>query len=100
MQTFTGEHDHSQLSTSEYADSISALDMWVRTGKKPTPKSIAASCATFDSVYGTGCFYDPGFRPSPYASRVAARPGGLDWPAMTTAQERAWSRIDGVGIAP
>jgi hypothetical protein len=100
VQTFTGEHDHSQLSTSEYADSISTLDMWVRTGKKPTPKSIAASCATFDSVYGTGCFHDPGFRPSPYASRVAARPGGLDWPAMTWAQQRAWSRIEGVDIAP
>ncbi|WP_369250384.1 hypothetical protein [Streptomyces sp. R41] len=100
VQTFTGEHDHSQLSDSEYADSISALDTWGRTGKKPTPKSIAASCATFDSVYGTGCFYDPDFHPSPYASRVAARPGGLDWPAMTSAQERAWSRIEGVGIAP
>ncbi|MEU8363187.1 hypothetical protein AB0C27_44950 [Nonomuraea sp. NPDC048882] len=25
---------------------------------------------------------------------------GRSWPAMTAAQERAWSRIDGVGIAP
>lgn len=100
VQTFTEEHDHSQLSDSEYANSLSALDTWVRSGKKPNPRSIAASCATFDRAYGTGCFYDPGFHPSPYASRVAARPGGLDWPALTTAQEKAWSRIEGVGIAP
>nr|WP_230887155.1 hypothetical protein [Streptomyces spinoverrucosus] len=100
VQTFTEEHDHSELSASEYANSVSALDTWVRTGRKPTPRSIAASCATFDRTYGTGCFYDPDFRPSPYAARVTPRPGGLNWPAMTARQEKAWSRIEGVGIAP
>ncbi|MGI5414070.1 hypothetical protein ACQEV9_45710 [Streptomyces chartreusis] len=100
VQTFTEENEHSELSNSEYANSIAALASWVRTGKKPTPKSIAASCPTYDHVHGTGCFYDPGFRPSPYASRVLPRPGGASWPAMTTSQDKAWSRIDGVGIAP
>ncbi|MGD1223054.1 hypothetical protein AB9Q10_32025 [Streptomyces krungchingensis] len=100
VQTFTEESEHSELSDSEYANSIAALDAWVRTGKKPTPRSVASSCARFDRVYGTGCFYDPDFRPAPYASRVRPRPGGLSWPAMTAAQERSWSRIDGVGIAP
>lgn len=100
VQTFTKETEHSSLSDSEYANSISALDTWVRSGRKPTPQSIAASCGTFDETYGSGCFYDPAFRPSPYASRVLPRPGGLNWPAMTADQERAWSRIDGVGIAP
>lgn len=100
VQTFTGESEHSGLSNSEYANSISALNTWVRTGKKPTPRSIAASCAAFDDTYGTGCFYDPGFHPGSYASRVNARPGGLVWPTMTAAQEKNWSRIDGVGIAP
>ena len=100
VQTFTKEREHSELSNAEYADSIAALDSWVRTGSKPTPRSIASSCATFDRVYGTGCFYDSGFHPKPYASHVRPRPGGLTWPAMTSAQERAWSRIDGVGIAP
>ncbi|WP_181009210.1 hypothetical protein [Streptomyces sp. SM11] len=33
-------------------------------------------------------------------SRVLPRPGGRAWPAMTAVQERAWGRIDGVGIAP
>ncbi|WP_373413169.1 hypothetical protein [Streptomyces sp. NRRL B-24085] len=100
VQTFTTEHEHSELSNAEYANSIAALATWVRTGKKPTPRSVAASCALYDRAYGTGCLYDPDFRPLPYASRVAPRPGGLTWPAMTTQQERAWSRIDGVGIAP
>ncbi|MGC9541241.1 hypothetical protein [Streptomyces sp. UG1] len=100
VQTFTREHEHSELSDAEYATSIAALDAWVRTGRKPTPGSVAASCGAFDATYGTGCFYDPGFRPGPYASRVEPRPGGLRWPAMTAGQEREWSRIEGVGIAP
>jgi hypothetical protein len=100
VQTFTREHEHSELSDAEYAASIAALDAWVRKGRKPTPRSVADSCAGFDATYGTGCFYDPSFRPGPYASRVEPRPGGLRWPAMTAGQERVWSRIEGVGIAP
>ncbi|EGX57563.1 hypothetical protein SZN_22091 [Streptomyces zinciresistens K42] len=100
VQTFTRESEHSGLSDAEYANSIAALDKWVRTGDRPTPRSVAASCPSFDRAYGTGCFYDPSFSPGPYASRVEPRPGGLRWPAMTAAQERVWSRIDGVGIAP
>ncbi|WNO69336.1 hypothetical protein OG830_39220 [Streptomyces sp. NBC_00121] len=100
VQTFTRESEHSELSDSEYANSVAALAAWVRTGKKPTPHSVASSCATFDRAYGTGCFYDSDFRPLPYASRVRPRPGGLSWPAMTASQEMSWSRIDGVGITP
>ncbi|WP_254389419.1 hypothetical protein [Streptomyces sp. AC550_RSS872] len=100
VQTFTREREHSELSDAEYAASLAALDTWVRKGSKPTAGSVAASCEAFDRTYGTGCFHDPEFRPAPYASRVEPRPGGLRWPAMTAAQERAWSRIDGVGIAP
>ncbi|PAK27152.1 hypothetical protein CJD44_06000 [Streptomyces sp. alain-838] len=100
MQTFTDEHEHSSLSDSVYANSIAALDDWVRSGRKPTPRSVAASCAAFDAKYGSGCHYEPGYQPASYASRVLPRPGGLHWPAMTATQERAWSRIDGVGIAP
>ncbi|MFD7712162.1 DUF6351 family protein [Streptomyces sp. NPDC059785] len=98
VQTFTRESEHSALSDAEYANSMAALDNWARTGHKPTPRSVAASCATYDRVYATGCLYDTGYKPAPYASRVRPRPGGLSWPAMTAAQERSWSRIDGVGI--
>ncbi|MGW6907238.1 hypothetical protein [Streptomyces sp. NPDC054940] len=99
VQTFTREREHSELSDAEYAASIAALDRWVRAGERPTTRSVAASCAVFDRTYGTGCFYDPEFRPAPYATRVEPRPGGLRWPAMTAGQERAWGRIEGVGIA-
>ncbi|MFF8846376.1 hypothetical protein ACF08N_27280 [Streptomyces sp. NPDC015127] len=100
VQTFTRESEHSGLSPSEYANSLAALDIWVRHGTRPTPSSLAASCPSFDAVYGTGCFYEAGFRPAAYASRVNPRPGGLSWPAMTADQERQWSRVPGVGIAP
>lgn len=100
VQTFTRESEHSSLSDSEYANAISALSAWVRTGDKPTPGSVAASCPAFDAEYGTGCFHDPDYVPADYASRVYARPGARHWPAITAAQERAWSRRGDVGIAP
>lgn len=100
VQTFTRESEHSGLSAAEYANSMAALDSWVRTGHKPTPRSIAATCPDFDEKYGTGCFYDPRYSPAPYDSRVNARPGGHRWPALTSAQERRWAKIEGIGIAP
>ncbi|WP_371554559.1 hypothetical protein OG416_03420 [Streptomyces longwoodensis] len=50
--------------------------------------------------YGTGCLYRPSYVPPSYATRVNARPGGLDWPALTARQEKEWSRLPMVGIAP
>ncbi|MGW0846888.1 DUF6351 family protein [Streptomyces sp. NPDC002787] len=100
VQTFTRESEHSALSTAEYANSLAALDTWSRTGRKPSPTSIARACGAFDTAYGGGCFYDPAYRPAPFASQVRPRPGGFHWPAMSAAREQAWSRIDGVGIAP
>ena len=100
VQTFTTEAEHSQLSNAEYANSIAALDTWVRTGRKPTPGSVARTCGRFDDTYHSGCFHDPEFRPAPYGTTIRLRPGAHRWPAMSAAQERAWSRIDGVGIAP
>jgi hypothetical protein len=100
VQTFTTESEHGELSNAEYANSLAALHAWVSSGRKPTPHSIARSCAAFDRTYASGCFYDPGFAPPPYASKVRPRPGEVRWPAMTAAQERRWSRIADVGIAP
>ncbi|MFI5960393.1 alpha/beta hydrolase family protein [Cryptosporangium sp. NPDC051539] len=91
VQTFTTETEHGGLSGAEYVTALAALDAWVRTGRKPSPRSIAESCPS-------GCFFDPGFRPAAYGTRVRPRPGGTSWPAMTDAQERTWSRIVGVGI--
>ncbi len=100
VQTFTREAEHDELSVAEYATSLAALDAWVRTGRKPAPQSIAQSCAAFDRTYGGGCFYDPGYQPAPFSTRIRPRPGGVAWPAMTAAQEWSWSRVEGVGIAP
>ncbi|MFG2074118.1 hypothetical protein [Nonomuraea maritima] len=99
VQTFTRENEHSTLSTAEYATAMSALSSWVRTGVRPTPASIAASCPSFDVTYGTGCLSDAAFQPGDYASRVLPRPGGRHWPALTPAQERRLARLGGVGIA-
>ena len=100
VQTFTAESEHSSLSTSEYAAVMAALDAWVRTGARPTPEQVAASCPAHDAMYGTGCFFEPGFTPASYASRVYPRPGGLRWPAMTAAEEAQWAREGDVGIDP
>lgn len=75
-QTFARETEHSELSAAEYADAVKALAGWVRTGRKPTPAPVAASCPAFDAVYGTGCFFAPDYSPRPYATRVYPRPGG------------------------
>ncbi|MBK1783422.1 hypothetical protein [Prauserella cavernicola] len=100
VQTFTTEAEHSSLSDAEYATVMSALATWTRTGEKPDPAGVAGSCAAFDERYGTGCFFDPGFQPGDYASKVYPRPGGRHWPAISAGRERALSRMPGVGIAP
>lgn len=100
VQTFTRETEHSSLSDAEYAAALRSLAAWTQTGRKPTAVSVAAACPAADATYGTGCFFAPRYRPASYATRVHPRPGGRTWPAMTAAQERRWSRVAGVGIAP
>ncbi|MEU6345177.1 hypothetical protein ABZ883_29990 [Streptomyces sp. NPDC046977] len=100
VQTFTRESEHSELSSAEYAAALDALAGWVRTGRTPTPASVAASCPAYDAGYGTGCFFAPDWFPRPYATRVYPRPGGTHWPALSAARERVLSRLPGVGIAP
>lgn len=100
VQTFTTEEEHNGLSDAEYAASLAALAAWAETGDRPTPRSVAESCEEFDDRYGGGCFYDPDFVPDPLHTRIAPRPGAVDWPAMSAEQEREWSMVDGVGIAP
>jgi hypothetical protein len=67
---------------------LHALGTWSRAGQVPSPSSIARSCSDFGNTYGSGCFYDADFRPTPFAAQVYPRPGGLRWPAMSAAQER------------
>ncbi|WP_053735553.1 alpha/beta hydrolase [Nocardia sp. NRRL S-836] len=73
VQTFTTESEHSALSDSGYASAIQSLERWEKTGLRPSPSSVAARCPRNDATYGTGCFFDPSYRPKPYESRVAPR---------------------------
>ncbi|PRY31668.1 alpha/beta hydrolase family protein [Umezawaea tangerina] len=100
VQTFTTEAEHSALSDSEYASALQALAGWERTGRKPTPASVAAACPANDGRYGTGCYFDPRYTPAPYASRVNPRPGGTHWPALTPLQSKIWEWQGVKGIAP
>jgi hypothetical protein len=100
VQAFTTESEHSALSDSEHASALRALATWERTGRKPTPASIAQTCPAADAEYAKGCFFAPDHRPAPYAARVYPRPGGTRWPALTARQEWLWERLGGVGIAP
>jgi hypothetical protein len=99
VQTFTTEAEHNELSNAGYAAALAALDRWARTGHRPTVHAIARSCGSFSRGPDEGCFFDPAFRPAALSTRIRPRPGGESWPAMTAAQEHAWSRIPGVGIA-
>ena len=79
VQIFSRESEHSALSNSGYAAVLDALDTWVDTGVEPTPAGVAASCAGFDSTYGSGCFLDPTFdrrRTTAASRRARAATGG------------------------
>ncbi|GAA4011197.1 DUF6351 family protein [Allokutzneria multivorans] len=100
VQTFTRESEHSGLSNSEYATAISELAKWAGTGRAPAPTAISNACKGFDATYGTGCFFDPAYKPGDYASKVYARPGGKHWPAMSATRERVLRLVPGIGIKP
>lgn len=98
VQSFTRESEHSALSDSGYATAIDALQAWVSEGRRPSPRSLAAACPSYDETYRQGCFFDAAYRPTSYFSRVAPRPGHLRWPAITQRQFERWRKLGGVGI--
>ncbi len=73
VQTFTTEATHSAFSDSEYATAVQSLSVWEKWGLRANPYLIAADCPRHDQGYGTGCFFDPRYRPMPYESRVIPR---------------------------
>ncbi|GAA3679816.1 DUF6351 family protein [Lentzea roselyniae] len=73
VQTFTNEATHSTLSDSEYATAMQALQAWEKRGLRANPYLIAAACPRHDGKYGTGCYFNPGYKPAPYESRVLPR---------------------------
>lgn len=75
VQTFTEEHEHSYLSSPEYAAAMRALLDWIDHDRKPTPQSIAADCAKNAARYEAGCAFDTAFQPQQYDARVPPRNG-------------------------
>ncbi|MFS8103897.1 hypothetical protein LFM09_42930 [Lentzea alba] len=73
VQTFTNEATHSAFSDSEYAAAMQSLEAWEKWGLRSNPYLIAYSCPGHDTKYGTGCFFNPGYKPNSYESRVAPR---------------------------
>lgn len=98
VQAFTREREHSTLSASGYATAVNALQGWITAGERPSPRTLADACPSYDETYGQGCFFDPSFRPDSYFSRVSPRPGHTRWPAITQRQFEAWQAVGGIGI--
>jgi hypothetical protein len=73
VQTFTTEATHSAFSDSEYAAAMQSLEAWEKWGIRSNAFLIAAACSSHDRKYGTGCFYNPWYKPKSYESRVAPR---------------------------
>lgn len=73
VQAFTTEATHSALSDSEYAAAMQSLETWEKWGIRSNAFLIAASCPGHDRKYGTGCYFNPWYKPAPYESRVAPR---------------------------
>jgi hypothetical protein len=73
VQSFTDEHEHSKLSTSEYAALFRAMMKWIVDGQKTSPAALAGECANTQKIYGEPCHFDPDFHPPPLATRVYPR---------------------------
>ncbi|UGX88312.1 alpha/beta hydrolase [Phyllobacterium meliloti] len=68
VQTFTDEHEHSKLSTPQYAAIFQSMVDWIDKRAKPTPVSIDAICQQKAPAYGEPCRFDTAFYPEPLKS--------------------------------
>ncbi|MEK8032666.1 hypothetical protein AACH06_17745 [Ideonella sp. DXS29W] len=73
VQTFTRDSEHSYLSDPVYPALMQALLRWAVQGDKPTPERIAADCQAMQARFGSGCRFEPGYRPAPLATRITPR---------------------------
>ncbi len=73
VQAFTDHKEHSYLADAVYPAALAALLRWIDTGEKPTDASIAQQCKAMEATYGSGCGFQPGYRPAPLAARIAPR---------------------------
>lgn len=75
VQLFTQDSEHSYTSDAQYVSAMRALMAWVEQGAVPTPKAVAASCATVEPMYDPvkGCRFVPSYTPAALSSRVPNR---------------------------
>jgi hypothetical protein len=71
VQAYTDETEHTAQSDPELAAGLDALMQWIEKSEKPTPQSIAASCASLRASYEGPCRYHPDYEPQPYSTRFA-----------------------------
>ena len=73
VQTFTDEHEHSDLADPEYVALMQALLAWVTDASRTTPQRVAERCRSLEAAFGSGCGFMPDYRPAALAQRVAPR---------------------------
>ena len=73
VQTYTDDHEHSDLSDVQYVAALQALRAWVERGDKPTPAALAERCQALQAEWGAACRFRPDYRPAPLDSRITPR---------------------------
>ncbi|QND52867.1 alpha/beta hydrolase [Phyllobacterium sp. 628] len=74
VQTFTDEHEHSKLSTPQYAALFQSMTDWIDKGTKPTPVSVDGICQQKAPTYGEPCRFDTKYYPGPLSVHGAKVP--------------------------
>ena len=73
VQSFTDEHEHSKLATPEYAALLRAMTAWIEQGAKPSPATLAASCAQAVKAYGEACHFQVDYKVPALSTRSYPR---------------------------
>ena len=73
VQSFTDEHEHSKLATPEYAALLRAMTAWIEQGAKPSPATLAASCAQAVKTYGEACHFQVDYKVPALSTRSYPR---------------------------
>ena len=73
VNVFTNESEHSYGSDAHYPTLFAALLGWLDRGAKPTPRSIADLCKSFETSFKSTCAFAPDYVLPTLASRVTPR---------------------------
>ena len=73
VQSFTDEHEHSKLATPEYAALLRSMTAWIEQGAKPSPATLATSCAQAVKTYGEACHFQVDYKVPALSTRSYPR---------------------------